>query len=97
MLLGQRGPFAVPVFVLVTTLLCWGWVASLRYISPDVMTPEAWDVVATASKWARANEDTLVHSQWVGGSPVEMQIYGFGSWSASTRKMIIMLRNPNAK
>ena len=63
------------------------------YLTPSMMTPLAWDDVADAAKWAQANADVLVDSHWVGGDPLQLQVYGYASWNP--RKGTLMLRNPN--
>jgi hypothetical protein len=63
------------------------------YLTPSLMTPEAWDDVAEAAKWAQTNADVLVDSHWVGGDPLKLQIYGYASWNP--RKGTLMLRNPD--
>ncbi len=64
------------------------------YITPSMLTPEEWDELAAAAKWARANAETLVDSHWVGGDPKHMAVYGFAAWSPA--KGIVTLRNPAA-
>jgi hypothetical protein len=63
------------------------------YLTPSLMTSEAWDEVAEAAKWAQSNADVLVDSHWVGGDPLKLQIYGYASWNP--RKGTLMLRNPD--
>lgn len=63
------------------------------YLTPALMTPQAWDDVADAAKWAQANADVLVDSHWVGGDPLKLQVYGFAAWNP--RKGTLMLRNPD--
>jgi hypothetical protein len=65
------------------------------YISHDRMKAEFWPVLAEAAKWVKSNEDVLHDTHWIGGSPVNMEVYGFGSWTP--RKGILMLRNPDDK
>lgn len=65
------------------------------YITPSKLTPEEWDTLAAAAKWARDNGETLVDSHWVGGDPAELAVYGFASWSPA--KGILTLRNPAAQ
>ncbi|GAA3554376.1 hypothetical protein [Snuella lapsa] len=65
------------------------------YISHDRMKPEFWKVVADAAKWAEANEDVLKDTHWIGGSPINLEIYGFASWGQD--KGIVTLRNPSDK
>ena len=63
------------------------------YLTPSMMTPEAWDNVAESAKWAHANADVLVDSHWVGGDPLKLQVYGYAAWSP--RRGALMLRNPD--
>ena len=65
------------------------------YITPSMLKPEEWDVLAAAAKWTRANKDTLVDSHWVGGDPAELEVYGFAAWSPA--KGLLTLRNPSAQ
>jgi hypothetical protein len=65
------------------------------YITPSMMTPEAWDCVAEAATWAHANADVLVDSHWVGGDPLKLEPYGYAAWSP--RKGTLMVRNPDDK
>jgi hypothetical protein len=69
--------------------------ASLQelYITPSMMTPEAWDRVAEAAKWGHANADVLRDAHWVGGDPLKLEAYGYAAWSP--RKGTLMLRNPD--
>lgn len=71
--------------------------ASLQelYLTPSMMTADAWDRVAEAAKWAHANADVLRDSHWVGGDPLKMQTYGYAAWSP--RKGTVMIRNPDDK
>ena len=63
------------------------------YISPDRMKPEFWTVLAEAAKWVKSNENVLSDTHWIGGSPLNMEVYGFTSWTPE--KGIITLRNPD--
>ena len=65
------------------------------YISHDRMKPEFWPVLAEAAKWAKSNEDVLYDTHWIGGSPINMEVYGFASWTPE--KGIITVRNPDDK
>jgi hypothetical protein len=65
------------------------------YIQPGKLTPEDWSVLAEAAKWSRANTDVLVDTHWIGGDPGKLEVYGYASWS--TRKGIVMLRNPDVQ
>jgi len=63
------------------------------YINPHKLNKTNWDCLAKAISWAKDNEDIMVDTHWVGGSPSKAQIYGFASWSP--KKAILMLRNPS--
>lgn len=63
------------------------------YISPELMTPKAWDALAEAAIWSRANADVLADTHWVGGDPGKAEPYGWAAWSS--RKGILSLRNPS--
>jgi hypothetical protein len=63
------------------------------YVNPSLMTAEAWDVLAEAAQWSRANADVLADTHWIGGDPAKGEAYGWASWSK--RKGILMLRNPD--
>jgi hypothetical protein len=65
------------------------------YITPALLDKQNWDDLAEAAKWARANADVLVDTHWIGGNPANEEIYGYASWS--TRKGILVLRNPDDK
>jgi hypothetical protein len=65
------------------------------YISPDRMKPEFWPVLAEAAKWVKSNENVLHDTHWIGGSPLNMEVYGFASWIPE--KGIITVRNPDNK
>lgn len=71
--------------------------ASLQelYITPSMMTPEAWNHVAEAAKWAHLNADVLVDAHWVGGDPLKLEVYGYAAWNR--RMGTLMLRNPDDK
>lgn len=65
------------------------------YITPSLLTQEEWDTLAAAAKWARSNEETLIDTRWIGGSPSKLQVYGWTSWSP--KKGILTLRNPSSR
>ena len=69
--------------------------ASLQelYLTPSMMTADAWDRVAEAAKWAHANAEVLVDAHWVGGDPLKLEPYGYAAWSP--RKGTLMVRNPD--
>lgn len=65
------------------------------YITPSLLAPRNWDVLAEAAKWSRENASVLKDTHWVGGDPRQLQIYGWASWSP--KKGILVLRNPSDK
>jgi hypothetical protein len=65
------------------------------YITPKLLTPADWDVLAEGANWSRANAATLVDTHWVGGDPAKLEVYGWAAWSPA--KGILTLRNPSDK
>jgi len=63
------------------------------YVSPDLLSEQNWDTLATAAKWARGHAATLRDSHWIGGDPARLQVYGWASWSPGDA--ILALRNPS--
>lgn len=63
------------------------------YISHDRMKPEFWPILAKAAKWSKKNENVLKDTHWIGGSPINLEVYGFASWIPE--KGTITLRNPS--
>jgi len=63
------------------------------YVTPELMTPAAWDALAEGANWSRANADVLADTHWIGGDPAKGEIYGWASWAK--RKGILSLRNPS--
>jgi hypothetical protein len=62
------------------------------YVTPQMVPPEGWDVLADSARWSRENADVLVDAHLIGGDPGEGEPYGYASWSP--RKGIVALRNP---
>jgi hypothetical protein len=65
------------------------------YITPSLLKPADWDVLAEAAKWSRANAAVLKNTHWVGGDPRWLAVYGWASWTPE--KAILTLRNPSDK
>lgn len=65
------------------------------YITPSLLTPADWDVLAEAAKWSRKNAQVLKDTHWVGGDPAWLAVYGWASWTPE--KAILTLRNPSDK
>ncbi|PSX10943.1 alpha-galactosidase [Photobacterium angustum] len=63
------------------------------YITPDLLTKNNWDVLATAANWAKNNTDVLFDSHWIGNDPTSLDVYGWAAWSKD--KSIVTLRNPS--
>jgi hypothetical protein len=63
------------------------------YITPSLLSPQDWDVLAEAAKWSRDNAQVLKDTHWFGGDPALLQIYGWAAWSPE--KAILTLRNPS--
>lgn len=63
------------------------------YLSPDLMTPDAWDQVAEAIRWNQRNRDVLVDTHWIGGDPGNLEVYGWAAWRGD--RATLTLRNPN--
>jgi hypothetical protein len=65
------------------------------YITPSLLTPANWDTLAEAARWSRANAATLLDTHWIGGDPLQLQVYGWASWSPA--KGLLTLRNPSGQ
>lgn len=65
------------------------------YITPSLLSKSDWDILAQGARWSRENAETLKDTHWIGGDPMQLQVYGWASWSP--RKAIIVLRNPSDK
>jgi len=63
------------------------------YITPSLLSPQDWDVLAESAKWSRENAETLKDSHWIGGDPAKLEVYGWAAWSPE--KAVVTLRNPN--
>ncbi|GAA4484600.1 enterotoxin [Gluconacetobacter asukensis] len=63
------------------------------YLTPDLLKPADWDVIADTAKWARANAGILKDSHWVGGDPGRLEPYGWAAWTP--KKAFLTLRNPD--
>ncbi len=65
------------------------------YVTPALLSEQNWNDLAQAARWSRGNATTLVDTHWVGGDPVQLEPYGWASWSPE--KGILVLRNPSGK
>jgi len=62
------------------------------YVTPSLLTPENWDTLAEAARWARAQAPVLMDSHWIGGDPAQLEPYGHAAWVEG--KAVLCLRNP---
>ncbi len=65
------------------------------YVSPELMTPKNWDLLAKAANWARARAPILKDSHWLGGDPARDNVYGWASWNPTGA--VLALRNPSTR
>jgi hypothetical protein len=65
------------------------------YVSPDLLTPKNWDLIARAARWARTRAPVLKDSHWLGGDPARTEVYGWAAWSPE--RSVITLRNPSSR
>jgi hypothetical protein len=64
-------------------------------VSPDLLTPQNWNLIARAARWARKRAAVLKDSHWLGGDPARDEVYGWASWSP--KHSVIALRNPSSR
>lgn len=65
------------------------------YITPELMTPEQWEVLGRATRWAIPNRNVLENVVLVGGDPRQGKPYGYAHWSKD--RGLIALRNPDVR
>ena len=65
------------------------------YITPGLLSPADWDVLAESARWSRSNAATFRDTHWIGGDPGRGEPYGWASWSE--KRGILVLRNPSPK
>lgn len=63
------------------------------YVTPALLSPGNWDIIAESAKWSRRNAQTLRDTHWIGGDPGDLQPYGWAAWSA--QRATLTLRNPS--
>lgn len=63
------------------------------YITPSLLSPKNWDILADAARWSRERSETLKDVHWLGGDPQQLQVYGWAAWSPHLG--IVTLRNPS--
>jgi hypothetical protein len=65
------------------------------YITPSLLTPADWDILAKAARWSRDHAAILKDVHWIGGDPGNLQVYGWAAWSP--HGWLVTLRNPSAQ
>jgi len=75
------------------------------YISPAFLTSSEWDELSASIKFARAYQQTLIDTHWVGGNPDNDEVYGWAAWrrssvevagtSGNNHSCTLTLRNPS--
>ena len=65
------------------------------YVTPQLLPPAMWDVLAEGAAWSRTSADILADVHWIGGDPGKQEVYGYAAWSP--RMGILTLRNPGSK
>jgi hypothetical protein len=65
------------------------------YLTPSLLSPADWDVLAESARWSRDNASILRDTHWIGGDPLKNEVYGWASWSKQGG--IIVLRNPSSQ
>ncbi len=64
-------------------------------VTPSLMTPADWDLLAHAARWSRANAQVLEDVHWIGGDPGRLDVYGWAAWTPA--RAFITLRNPDRR
>ena len=62
------------------------------YVTPDLLSSGEWNAIASAVKWAKANQHVLEHTQMILGDPARRQVYGYIHMTEN--KGVLLLRNP---
>ena len=62
------------------------------YISPEVLSTDEWNFMASMMRWGYENENILNNSRFVGGDPYQREVYGY--FHEHDEKSIFVIRNP---
>ena len=65
------------------------------YVTPSLMTSNAWDLLAAGIRWNRSRTEILRDAHWVGGAP-DRDVYGYAAWHPAQGGALV-LRNPTAR
>lgn len=63
------------------------------HLTPEMMNDRKWQILADSINWQRDNFHILKNATFIGGSPIENNIYGYISWTQQGEG-IVALRNP---
>ncbi len=65
------------------------------YITPDWLTPDRWEILGKATKWAVENRKLLEKTVMVGGDARKGEAYGYAHWKGE--EGLLVLRNPDVR
>ncbi|OBG29095.1 enterotoxin [Mycobacterium alsense] len=65
------------------------------YVTPSLLQPKDWDILAKAAKWSRQRAAILQDTHWIGGDPSKLEVYGWAAWSPEG--WVITVRNPSTR
>jgi hypothetical protein len=65
------------------------------YVSPDLLSDNEWNAIASSVKWAKANKEILEKTKMILGDPLKREPYGY--LHIIKDKGILLLRNPNVE
>jgi hypothetical protein len=63
------------------------------YITPDLLSSNEWNAIASSVQWAKANQTVLEKTKMVLGNPLKKEVYGYVH--LTKEKGILLFRNPN--
>jgi hypothetical protein len=65
------------------------------YVTPNLLSENEWNAIASSIKWAKANKEVLENTKMILGNPLKKEIYGY--LHSTSEKSILLLRNPNVE
>ena len=63
------------------------------YVSPDLLSDNEWNAIASSIKWAKENLNVLEKTRMILGNPLKKEVYGYIHLKKD--KGIVLLRNPD--
>lgn len=72
---------------------CRGAALNELYISSSMMNEEKWQILTRVINWQKTNYHILRNAMFIGGNPVENNVYCYASWTEDGEG-VIALRNP---